>query len=1411
MASGLIARESSLRSPAKVNATEPTNLLLKLALNVVYAAASLKFTVALFSLSLFIILVGTLAQVDMDMWDVMRKYFLAWFTWVPFQVLFPRSWFPNWQSIPGGMPFPGGALIGAGLALNLLAAHLIRFQIQARGRRLLLGSVVMLVGALLTAAVIASGHNLDGLQGEPPVSWPTLWFLVKLTLALGGALTLASTALVPGSWQERRMERGALIGTGALLTISGFWLFILGEDAYLGESGMRVLWQLIQGGFSGIVLLVGCIMLFKKRGGVVLTHLGIGLLMFGQFWVAKHDVEEQISIREGETVTYAYDIRQTELAVVDTSDPQRDKVVVIPQRLLEQSVWRSESARNDQAGGVSAWFSRMSSTARDWFFASPHVDAEGIIRHPDLPFAVRIVKYLKNADLKSVDGTTSNLATAGFGLKMLAEPVRASTGTDSSGSVDLAAAYVELIRNEPAAAQRPPESTVAMSEAKPEAGSDAASAPEAEANEQQPATPATPATDTPAGSSLGTYLTSQIASAQNISEQVELDGRTYDVALRFRRTYKPYSLTLIDVRKDDYLGTSTPRNYSSDVRLVDASRDTDRQVHIWMNNPLRYAGETFYQSGYIGPPQAPTETTTLSVVTNSGWMIPYVACMLVAVGLPAHFLLTLLRFLNRRRRDEGDEELEKSGKSSDADRPTRLPAHSHKSGKRARQIAPVAPLAMRSSSLGELLPTVLAVGFFGILFFSLARPLGAPSDTFDLDAFGRLPVIADGRVKPFDTLARNTLRVISNRETFRGRMDQPTLTARWDKIVASLKSEWPKLDEGKLQEKKGDVAGLIAVVTEETGDDPYEVQTVIDKLTTRTYPATRWLLDVIARPEVAEQHQVFRIDNLEVLDTLQIKRRKGHVYSVSELRGGIVEFEKQVDQARKLDAEALSTYQRKLLDLDRRIRAYTRLGAAFQPPQLPPLPSITELRDDREKAMQELTRFQQAFSSFVRGIESIQPPLSIPVSADQEDLMAPPKKPEDEGKTRWESYATAAAKAFVQRQLSAQDPPMALSQLTKIMIAFENQDPAQFNTEIERYTRYLEKNSPEQLQSVYRGRSMLSLAGFFNNQMVEPIFGSFYGFESYFNRVAPFWFCWWPYLAAFVLTASSWLGWSKPLNRAAFWLIVFTFVIHTLALAARVYLSGRPPVTNLYSSAVFIGWAAVAFGLVLERVYRNSIGNAVASIIGFSTMVIAHNLAGDGDTFTVLQAVLDTQFWLTTHVVCITLGYATTFLAGAIGVAYILGGLFVPALNREARKEIARMIYGVVCFSIFLSFVGTVLGGLWADDSWGRFWGWDPKENGALMIVLWNALLLHARWGAMIKERGLALLAVGGNIITSWSWFGVNELGVGLHSYGFTEGVLLTLGLFVVSQLAVIAIGLIPTRYWLSYQADGSEKIGTAT
>ena len=195
------------------------------------------------------------------------------------------------------------------------------------------------------------------------------------------------------------------------------------------------------------------------------------------------------------------------------------------------------------------------------------------------------------------------------------------------------------------------------------------------------------------------------------------------------------------------------------------------------------------------------------------------------------------------------------------------------------------------------------------------------------------------------------------------------------------------------------------------------------------------------------------------------------------------------------------------------------------------------------------------------------------------------------------------------------------------------------------------------------------------------------------------------------------------------------------------------------SSAIFIGWGACVLGWILERTYRLGFGSAVAGLAGFVTLLIAHNLALGGDTMEMLRAVLDTNFWLATHVVVITLGYSATFFAGTLALGYVLLGVFTPLLGTPTGdttlgKALTKMVYAIICFATLFSFVGTVLGGIWADQSWGRFWGWDPKENGALLIVLCNALLLHARWGGLVKERGLMNLAIFGNIVTAFSWFG---------------------------------------------------------
>ncbi len=357
--------------------------------------------------------------------------------------------------------------------------------------------------------------------------------------------------------------------------------------------------------------------------------------------------------------------------------------------------------------------------------------------------------------------------------------------------------------------------------------------------------------------------------------------------------------------------------------------------------------------------------------------------------------------------------------------------------------------------------------------------------------------------------------------------------------------------------------------------------------------------------------------------------------------------------------------------------------------------------------------------------------------------------------------------------------PPTVKFLAAMSTAYHDNDPASFNRAVAGYRVWLRENGLEpELEKGSR--------------------------EYFFNQIEPFYKSMVIYVAAALLGCVFWINLSEPVRRTGFVLLALAFVIHSIGLGFRMYLEGRPPVTNLYSSAIFIGWGSVALGLVLERIFKGGIGLVSSGLIGFVTLIIAHHLALSGDTMEMLRAVLDTNLWLSTHVVVITIGYASMFVAGLLAAIYIVRGFFTRTLSSETARALARMVYGIVCFATLTSFTGTILGGIWADQSWGRFWGWDPKENGALLIVLWNAIILHARWGGLIKERGLMAMAVFGNIVTSFSWFGVNMLGVGLHSYGFMDKAFFWLMLFDASQAFLIALALTPPRFWASFMGRQS-------
>ena len=379
------------------------------------ALASLRLTVVLFALAMFLIFAGTLAQVHAGIWQVMDEYFRTSIAWIELQLFVPEQL----ATVPGRVPFPGGYLLSGLLIANLLAAHAVRFRFSVR------------------------------------------------------------------------------------------------------------------------------------RIGIIVLHAGIIVLLVGEFVTGLFAEEGLMTIYEGSYARYVEDVREAELVVMDRSDPEHDRVVAVPERMLR---------------------------------------GENPIRHEDLPFEIHIERWYANARIFNRTPTSDSPADRGAGLDMIARPQPLAKGVDGM-ELDLPAAYVTLRRD---------------------------------------------------GQRLGTWLVAELLEP---SQTVEVDGRSYHLDLRFKRTYKPYTMHLKEFTHDRFVGTERPRNFASRIRLVDPAKNEDREVVISMNNPLRYRGATFYQSAY----KEDDVGTVLQVVRNPGWLLPYIACTLVAFGMLIHFGMGLWRFAGKTR------------------------------------------------------------------------------------------------------------------------------------------------------------------------------------------------------------------------------------------------------------------------------------------------------------------------------------------------------------------------------------------------------------------------------------------------------------------------------------------------------------------------------------------------------------------------------------------------------------------------------------------------------------------------------------------------------------------------------------------------------------------------------------------
>lgn len=259
---------------------------------------------------------------------------------------------------------------------------------------------------------------------------------------------------------------------------------------------------------------------------------------------------------------------------------------------------------------------------------------------------------------------------------------------------------------------------------------------------------------------------------------------------------------------------------------------------------------------------------------------------------------------------------------------------------------------------------------------------------------------------------------------------------------------------------------------------------------------------------------------------------------------------------------------------------------------------------------------------------------------------------------------------------------------------------------------------------------------------------------------------------------------SKKLDVGSNVLAMTSASILTLVFIFRFYITAQPPLTNLYEIILLV---ALMLDLFLAGAFffcKNRTFGVIApvSIMATGLLFFAKFGLETGDTFQKIPAVLNSSIFLTIHVFTIALGYCGMILSGI--VAHIL---LIRSSENMGETPLYSLLYKTLSFGSIMTIVGTLLGGVWADFAWGRFWGFDPKECGALFVILWSMILLHLLMGHYVKPRIFALLNSFNVIIIFLCWFGINLLGIGLHSYGFQNGTLVGLIAFIVVDLLLIS------------------------
>ena len=545
--------------------------------------------------------------------------------------------------------------------------------------------------------------------------------------------------------------------------------------------------------------------------------------------------------------------------------------------------------------------------------------------------------------------------------------------------------------------------------------------------------------------------------------------------------------------------------------------------------------------------------------------------------------------------------------------------------------------------------------------------------------------------------------------------------------------------------------------------------------------AMAWLTEALLDPRAASEQKVFLIDHEALKEKIGFIGYERDVFSYIELQEGLRKTAPDIAKLQDVPEDELSITSKKLMKLHYDVLAYAQILRSFSLllplnvdiPKQYDIPKdghgmityydlikiVPTLQDDLQRIIKRrgtdvsrYTKREQAITKLARELDVLQQGASnnvllriLPLTFGQEagDWASP-----------WEAV-----------QMGTADPKVLgyIKRWRDAIAAYHVQDEAAWNIATQAIRDTAQEMTETRVSSFKMDVERWYLIG-------HPLFLAL-GF----------------YIAAFLLFTLQQRY--EAISSKFFHVSVgLALSLHAVEMACRIFILERPPVATLYESVIFVAFFCAAlcywFYLKTQKTEQIVIGLLCAAFL----IVIAPYFVSDAsNNLETLQAVLNTNFWLATHVIVITAGYGICLITACLA-HYRLYRTGFTKITKKATKSLDDSVHAASILSLLLVAVGTILGGIWADQSWGRFWGWDPKENGALLIVLWIVWIQHGLYDQKLsKEMYLALMA-GLNVIVALSWFGVNLLGVGLHSYGFADGFFAYLVLFCVAQSAVIAL-----------------------